>query len=317
MPTKLIAAALLFATASLSAQTPTERAKSLMDARKYNEAKAVLEPVSQRDPVAALYLGQIALEQNDPKKGVDWLERSVDMDPRSSVAYDWLGRAYGLQAQHASKFKLPFLAGKTQGAWEKALALDPNNLDARDDMILFYMRAPGFLGGGKDKARTMANEIRKRSGYRGSLAWMRICSDSKDQACLEREVNSLVSSYPDSSASYSSAASFYTSNKQYDKSFALLDERLKARPSDGTALYAYGRTASISGLNLDRGEQSLRRYIAAPNPLGPPVAQAHYRIGLIADKKGDKGIAKREYQAALRLDPQHQDAKKALRALGG
>lgn len=306
----------MFAAASLSAQTPTERAKSLMEARKYNEAKAVLEPVGQRDAVAALYLGQIALEQNDPKKGVDWLERSVGLDPRRSVAYDWLGRAYGQQAQHASKFKLPFLAGKTKGAWEKALALDPNNLDARDDMILYYMQAPGFLGGGKDKARVMANEIKKRNAYRGALAWIRICNDSKDQACLERELNSLVSDYSDSSASYSSAASFYTSNKQYDRAFAILDQRLKARPSDATALYAYGRTASISGLNLDRGEQSLRTYIATPNPIGPPVAQAHYRIGLIAEKKGDKEMAKREYQAALRLDPQRKDAKKALEALG-
>ena len=307
----------MLAAVNVSAQTPVERAKTLMDGRKYNEAKAVLEPVGQRDAVAALYLGQIALEQNDPKKGVDWFERSVSLDPRSSVAYDWLGRAYGEQAQHASKFKLPFLAGKTRGAWEKSIALDPNNLDARDDMILYYMQAPGFLGGGKDKARLMAGEIKKRNAYRGALAWIRICTDSKDQACLERELNSLVANYPDSSASYSSMASFYTTNKQYDKAFALLDQRLKARPSDASALYAYGRTASISGLNLDRGEQSLRTYIAAPNPLGPSVAHAHYRLGLIEEKKGNKEAAKREYQTAIRLDPQNPEAKKALDALGG
>ncbi len=136
---KIVGCALILAAATAAAQTPIERGKSLMDARKYNEAKAVLEPVGQREAVAALYLGQIALEQNDPKKGVDWLERSVELDPRSSVAYDWLGRAYGGQAQHASKLKLPFLAGKTRGAWEKAIALDPNNLDARQDLSLIHI----------------------------------------------------------------------------------------------------------------------------------------------------------------------------------
>ena len=71
MSARIVSAAFMLAAASLSAQTPTERAKSLLDARKYNEAKAVLEPIGQRDAVAALYLGQIALEQNDPKRGVD------------------------------------------------------------------------------------------------------------------------------------------------------------------------------------------------------------------------------------------------------
>lgn len=312
-----IAAALIFGAGSLSAQAPTERGKALMDARKYNDAKAVLEPVGQRDAVAALYLGQIALEQNDPKKGVDWLEQSVAMDPRSSVAYDWLGRAYGEQAQHASKLKLPFLAGKTRGAWEKAIALDPNNLDARQDMILYYMQAPGFLGGGKDKARAMATEIGKRNPYRGAISWIRICSDAKDQPCVEKQLNLLVTSYPDSSASYSSLAVFYTSNKQYDKAFAVLDERLKSKPADASALYAYGRNSSISGLNLDRGEQTLKAYINAPIPTGPSVAHAHYRLGLIQEKRGDKEAAKREYQTALRIDPRNSEAKKALQALGG
>ena len=71
-----------------------ERGKALMDARKYNEARAVLEPVGQRDAVAAFYLGQIAMEQNDPSKSVDWLEKAVQLNPQSSVYYDWLGRAY-------------------------------------------------------------------------------------------------------------------------------------------------------------------------------------------------------------------------------
>ncbi|MEO7367829.1 MAG: tetratricopeptide repeat protein [Gemmatimonadaceae bacterium] len=314
---KIVACAFIFLAATTSAQTPAERGKSLMDDRKYNEAKAVLEPVGQRDAVASLYLGQIALEQNDPKKGVDWLERSVALDPRSSVAYDWLGRAYGEQARHASKFKLPSLAGKTRGAWERAIALDPNNLDARQDMILYFLQAPGFLGGGKDKARAMANEIAKRNAYRGAISWIRICSDAKDQPCVEKQLSLLVTSYPDSSASYSSLASFYTSNKQYDKAFSVIDERLKSKPTDASALYAYGRTSSISGLNLDRGEQSLKAYINAPVPTGPSVAHAHFRLGLIQEKRGDKVAAKREYQTALRIDPQNSEAKKALQALGG
>ena len=312
-----IAAFLVAVSSVLPAQAPLERGKALMDARKYNEAKIVLEPVGSRDATAAFYLGQIAMEQSDAGKSVSWFEKAVDLNPRSSLYYDWLGRAYGVQAQRASKLKLPFLASKTKSAWEKSIALDPDNLDARQDMILYYLQAPGLLGGGKDKARAMAQEIRKRSAYRGGIAWARVCTDSKDQACVERELNMLVASYPDSSAGYSLLAVFYATNKQFEKAFAIVDQRLKSKPNDAAALYAYGRTASVAGQNLDRGELALKAYIAAPIPTGPPVAHAHYRLGLIQQMKGEKEMAKREYQAALRLDPNLQEAKKALAALGG
>lgn len=315
---KLIAAtALIFAAiGSASAQSAVGRAKALMDQRKYSDAKAILQPLGAHDPIAAFYLGQIGMEENDPRNAVDWLEKAVELNPRSSLFYDWLGRAYGVQAQHAGKLKLPFLASKTRAAWEKAIALDPDNLDARDDMILYYLQAPGFLGGGKEKARAMAQEIRKRNAYRGSIAWVRVCNDAKDRPCAERELNTLVTNYPDSSAGYSSLAAFYVTGKQFDKAFEVIGARLRAKPNDPAALYAYGRTASLTGQNLDRGEQALKAYIAAPLTIGPSVAHAHYRMGLIEEKKGAKGLAKREYEEALRLDPQQQEAAKALAALG-
>jgi tetratricopeptide (TPR) repeat protein len=234
---KLLAVALIVvASGTASAQTPLERGKALMDQRKYSEAKAILQPLGPRDATAAFYLGQIGMEENDPKKSVDWLEKAVALNPQSSVYYDWLGRAYGVQAQHASKLKLPFLAGKTRSAWEKAIALDPNNIDAREDMILYYLQAPAFLGGGKDKARAMAQEIRKRNPYRGAIAWVRVCNDSKDRACAERELSFLTTNYPDSSVGYTSLAAFYVTGKQYNKAFAVIDERLKAKPNDPAAL---------------------------------------------------------------------------------
>jgi tetratricopeptide (TPR) repeat protein len=108
---------------------------------------------------------------------------------------------------------------------------------------------------------------------------------------------------------------YYSTNGQPDKAFAILDQRLKLKPNDPAALYAYGRAASVSGMNLDTGRDALTRYIAAPIPTGPPVSRAHYHLGLIFEKKGDKAGARAEYQTALRIDPGLADAKKALEAL--
>jgi tetratricopeptide (TPR) repeat protein len=239
------------------------------------------------------------------------------MNPRNAVYYDWLGRAYGRQAQHANKFRLPFLARKTRNAWETALALDPNNLDVRDDLIAYYSVAPGFLGGSKDKAREMAAEIKKRNVYRGGLSVANLCAAEKDSVCVERELHEIATNYPDSSAAFASLAAYYANQKQFDRAFAVLDERLRSHPNELTTLFQVGRTASLSGQNLDRGEQALKRYLSTPTPdKAPAPANAHYRLGLIYEKKGARDLAREEYRTALQLNPRFDDAEKALNALG-
>ena len=303
---------------SLAAQSATVlQGRQLFEAKKFSEARALVEPIGKTEAPAAFLLGRIALEQNDAKKSVDWLETAVELNPRSSEYWDWLGRAYGSQAQKASKLKLPSLARKTKNAWEKAIELDPENLEARQDMIQYYLQAPGIMGGSKDKARSMALEIRRRNPYRGAFAMASVCSAVKDHACVEREMQFVATNWPDSAVVHSQLASYYTSGKQYDKAFSVLDQRLKAKPNEGITLYAFGRTASISGQNLDRGEKALRAYIAAPVANGPSTANAHYRLGLILEKKGDKAEARNAYRAAIQINPGYDEARKALAALGG
>lgn len=313
----IISATMIAVTAAIaSAQSPQlDQGKKLFDDERYAEARVVLQPVGSKEAPAAFLLGRIALEQNDAPKAVDWLEKAVALNPTSSVYYDWLGKAYGVQAQKASKLKQPFLANKTKTAWEKAIALDPNNLEAKNDIILYYLQAPGFLGGSKAKARATALDIRQRNPYMGAVAMATVCIELKDRACVEREMKFVIASYPDSAAGPSSLAAFYSDAKQYDEAFEVVDQRLKRKPNDPLALYALGRTASLSGQQLERGEQALVRYIAAPMPNGPAVANAHYRLGMIHEKKGARDLARREYQIALGFKPDLAEAKKALAAL--
>lgn len=313
----LLTAITLAASTTLSAQPAlVDQARKLVDAERYAEAQQILKPMGGTDAAAAFLLGKIALIQNDAPAAIDWLEKSVALNPRSSESYEWLGKSYGTQAQRASKLRLPGLAKKTKNAWEKAIALDPNNLEAKEDMITYYLQAPGFLGGSKEKAKAMAVDIRSRNAYRGGLVLAQVCGVIKDQACIEREFTGLVARYPDSTSVHSALAAHYTNAKQYDKAFAVIDARLKLKPAEAAVLYALGRTASISGQQLERGEQALKAYIAAPLPKGPAVANAHYRLGLIAEKRGDRVAARNEYQQALALNPKLEDAKKALSALG-
>jgi tetratricopeptide (TPR) repeat protein len=126
----------------------------------------------------------------------------------------------------------------------------------------------------------------------------------------------MTKNYPDSANVYASLAAFYANQKQFDKSFDVLDQRQRTKPNDPAILYQVGRTASLSGQNLERGEQALKAYLAGPIPeRGPEPAHVHYRLGTIYEKKGAKDLAREEYRVALQLNPRHQDAQKALAAL--
>jgi len=300
--------ALLFIAIPLRGQS-VEQGIQLFNARKYAEAQASLLPQGQTDAAAAYYLGRIEMEYGDSDKAANWFERAVTLNPKSAVYYDWLARAYGTQAEHTSTFRLPFLARRLKNALDTGLGLDPDNLDIRDDLIVYYTRAPGFLGGSKEKALETVVEIT----YRGSLAYANLCAATKDTACAERELQGMATTYPDSASVYAALAAFYTNQKQAEKAFAVLDERLRAKPNEPITLYQVGRTASLSGENLDRGEQALKAYLAGPIPeRGPEPAHAHYRLGTIYEKKGAKDLAREEYRTALQLNPRHQEARKAL-----
>ena len=74
---------------------------------------------------------------------------------------DWLGRAYGKRAESSNPLMAPGLASKARDAFEKAVELNPKNLDALSDMFDYYLEAPGFLGGGFDKALAVAERTAK------------------------------------------------------------------------------------------------------------------------------------------------------------
>ena len=104
--------------------------------------------------------GLQAIENKDFKTAISELEKVVKIEPDNSEYHRWLGRAYGLQAEQASWFKAIGWAKKTRISFEKAVELDPENVKALLDLREFYQQAPGFLGGGKDKADTITEKLK-------------------------------------------------------------------------------------------------------------------------------------------------------------
>lgn len=291
----------------------------LFESRRYEEARKFFEPLAvknPKDPEAAYYLGRTLFYLQRFEPAAQWLEKATNLAPSRSVYYLWLGRAFGQSAMEANVLRQAGLAKKTKAAWEKAIALDANNLDARADLIQYFLRAPGILGGSVEKAREQAAEIQKRDAVRGAQAFANIHLHEKDPAAAVRVLEEAIRNAPAEPRLRFSLASLYQSQQQWDQAFAALEALLKQDPDHWDALYQVGRTAALSGKRADRGEECLKRYLGhTPGPDGAPLANAHFRLGMVYEKKGNKALAKAEYQTALKLDPKLKDAKEALEKL--
>jgi tetratricopeptide (TPR) repeat protein len=243
------------------------------------------------------------------------LKKVVEADPKSVSAHIWLGRAYMQQIQTVSFVKKPFQASKAKGEFDKAVALDPRNAEAREARANYMLNAPGIAGGGVDKARAEAIALKEIDPYRGGLLMGRVLERSKDLVSAEAEYRALATQFPDSVQAAAAIASVYQAQQRWSDAFALIDDWLARKPDTPLMQFQLGRAASLSGERLADGQAALEKYLARPNKRVSNDAAAHYRLGMIFERRGDMSGALAQYEAAHRLDPYMEEAEAAIAKL--
>lgn len=279
---------LLVTTSLLSAAVPKEDAvpiQTLLRERKLGEAEAAANALVSRMPGEAhahVLLGAVRMNQQKPEAAVASFEKAVELAPADAEIRRQLGDAYGFSAQKAGMLSKLGWARKCRAAYEKAVELDPKNVNARFSLMGFYQMAPAMVGGGMDKAHVQAAEIKKLDAERGTVA----------------------------------LTTLYTAEKKFTEAFRELDQALTAKADSYPILFQLGRTAAMSGERLEDGLRALQRCLTLAVPAGsPPYEAAHWRIGNIYEKKGDPAAARAAYDASLAANPSFGQAAAALKKL--
>lgn len=275
-----------------------------------------LEPVAEETP-SLFGQAQELMRRQQFAAAVPLLEKCVAAEPGSSKFHQWLGRALGLQAAQKGITSSMLSIRKVKAAFEKAIELDALNLEARNDLAIMYIAVPRLLGGSKAKAAEQVAFIRRHDP---ALA-MQIDGDF---LASEKKYDAALAAYTESALLHSRPiihvriSLVHQQNKEWEKAFAALERALALDASHPLALYQIGRTAALSGQQLDRGEKCLRTYLAMPvreELENPSIAAAHFRLGNILEKKGDATGARAEYETSLKIDPKQKLAREALAKL--
>src|SRR6266853_2337838 len=156
----LILVLALFSSAPLAAAD--ESAPALLAAGRADDAITTLRSKinnSPSDGESYNLLCRAYFSMGDWDRGISACEKAVALAPTNSRFHLWLGRIYGEKADKSGFMTAAGLARRVRDEFEKAVHLNPKNVDARSDLAEFYLEAPGIVGGGRDKAQEQADSL--------------------------------------------------------------------------------------------------------------------------------------------------------------
>jgi len=290
-------------------------ASSLLKAGKADEALRVLHATiahSPDDARAYNLLCRVYFQLELWDDSVRMAEKAVALDPQNSSYHLWLGRAMGRKAEGANPFTAFNLARKVKSEFERAVALDGNNLRARSDLSEFYVEAPAILGGDKKKARQQADFVARHDPALGSYISARV-DEKLGTGRAETEYKKAVAASSEPSHYWVELAHFYRRTGRFNEMEYAVNQSLATAHEGEVTEFDAASLLLHAGRNFPGAIQMLRRYVAKDDPAEEgPAFQAHYLLGILLERQSRKKEAAAEFQAALDLASQYRPARDAL-----
>ncbi|MBI1790878.1 MAG: tetratricopeptide repeat protein [Acidobacteria bacterium] len=262
----------------LAAAPELEQAQRRYNHTDYEGALKLLLPLGVKDGAVFELIGKCHFMTGEFKQATEAFEMALAAEPTNSGFAHWLGKAYGKRAETSSPFTAPGYAGKARRYFEQAVQLDPANSEAVNDLFEYYMQAPGFLGGGLDKAAALAKRIAAQDPVEGDYALARIAEKRKEYGTAEEHLRRAVEGAPMQVGRVVDLARFLAKQGKIHESEQTFLEAERISPNDPKVLFARAETYIKARRNLEQARDLLKRYLAAPPTPDNPSRSAAEKL---------------------------------------
>ncbi len=261
--------------ASAASTDVVTRAGALYQHTEYESSLKILAQENAPDSPTYLLTGKNYFMLGDYKKAVDSFEKALTENPRSSEAELWLGRAWGRRAENGGGPMAMIYASRTRQCFEKAIALDPHNREAKNDLFDFYLNAPGFLGGGIDKAEAAARGIAAERPAEYEFEQAQIAEKRNDFTGAETHLRRAVELAPGETGRIVDLARFLAKRGRLPESDRLFAQARALAPGKPGIALAEARAYIENHRNLEQARKLLESYLQASlTPDDPPRQEA-------------------------------------------
>jgi tetratricopeptide (TPR) repeat protein len=267
--------ALLLSLGCLFAQDQLKRAEELYQKTEYKASLELLPVHPSADAATYGLIGRDHFMLGEYKKATEAFQKAFTLAPSNSGYAHWLGRAYGRRAETSNPFAAPMYASKARQHFEQAVALDPSNEEALNDLFDYYLQAPGFLGGGYDKAEQLAKRIAQRNEAEGHFAEAQLADKRKQFDTAEEQLRRAMELAPRQVGRVLDLAKYQAKHGRFEESEAAFDKAEKLAPNSPKVYFARAHTYIQERRNLDKAKSLLIKYLKSElTPDDPPREQA-------------------------------------------
>lgn len=240
-------------------------AEALYRQTRYTEALRVIGPsIGGNDFEALMVAGKSAMGAREFKKAVELFERATQARSGDAKAWHWLGRAYGRRAETAFPLAMASLASKARQHFEKAVAIDPRNYEALEDLFTFYVMAPGFMGGGRERAEGLLSKFDAIGAAEGEYARARLEEDRKQFQNAETHWKRAADLAPKSIGRILDVARFFVRRGRVTDSLTWVGKAEKVSAQSPEVLFGKAEVLIAAKQDLPLARALLEAYLKAP-----------------------------------------------------
>lgn len=240
-----------------------EKARVLFEKTEYAASAKILERLKEPSGTELNLLGRDHFMMADYKKATELFEKAAQMEPRVSAHWHWLGRTYGRRAELSTFLTAPGYASKARQNFERAVQTDPRNIEALNDLFEYYLQAPGFLGGGLDKAQGLIEKIASVDPAEKHWAMARIAEERKDFNTAEAQLRRSMELAPKQVGRVCDLAMFLAKRGRTAESDDVFAQAQRLAPNHPTYLWNRANILIEAKRNIPEARQLLERYLSS------------------------------------------------------